>query len=155
MTPLHSTCALPPLTSFAPQQTLKSKHITPLTRTQNALLKEVGILAKLTHPNLVRFCGVCLDPPLVVMEYYRNGSMFKMLECARAAVQQGRTNKVREAGQCTAGNGWVGSYREGPGVPLCVHTKQLHQQQVETQACVLALCRQQHSVAAAHAMTCA
>ena len=61
---------------------------------QNALLKEVGILAKLTHPNLVRFCGVCLDPPLVVMEFYRNGSMFKMLECARAAVQQGRSNKV-------------------------------------------------------------
>lgn len=61
---------------------------------QNALLKEVGLLAKLTHPNLVRFCGVCLDPPLVVMEYYRNGSVYKMLEGARAAVQQGRTNKV-------------------------------------------------------------
>ena len=64
---------------------------------QNALLKEVGLLAKLTHPNLVRFCGVCLDPPLVVMEYYKNGSVYKMLECARAAVQQNRTNKVRHA----------------------------------------------------------
>lgn len=64
----------------------------------------MGILAKLTHPNLVRFCGVCLDPPLVVMEYYRNGSMFKMLECARAAVSQGRTNKVSSrAVQCMAG----------------------------------------------------
>jgi hypothetical protein len=64
---------------------------------QNALLGEVGILAKLTHPNLVRFCGVCLDPPLVVTEYFRNGSMFKMLECARAAVQQGRADKVRRS----------------------------------------------------------
>lgn len=34
-------------------------------------MKEVGLLISLNHPNLVRFCGVCLDPPLVVMEYYR------------------------------------------------------------------------------------
>lgn len=61
---------------------------------QKALLTEVGILSKLTHPNLVRLCGVCLDPPLVLMEFYRNGSLFKMLQCARAAVQQGQTNKV-------------------------------------------------------------
>lgn len=78
---------------------LPSTHL----HTQNALLKEVGLLAKLTHPNLVRFCGVCLDPPLVVMEYYKNGSVYKMLECARAAVQQGRTNKVRTCSKrCTA-----------------------------------------------------
>lgn len=61
---------------------------------QNALLKEVGLLGKLMHPNLVRFCGVCLDPPLVVMEYYRFGSVYKMLESARAAVAQGRSNRV-------------------------------------------------------------
>lgn len=38
---------------------------------QNALHKEVVLLTSLNHPNLVRFCGVCLDPPLVVMEYYK------------------------------------------------------------------------------------
>jgi serine/threonine protein kinase len=40
--------------------------------TQEALQKEVGMLTSLNHPNLVRFCGVCLDPPLLVMEYYRS-----------------------------------------------------------------------------------
>jgi hypothetical protein len=60
-------------------------------------VKEVSILVKLNHTCLCRFIGVCLDPPLVVMEYYRNGSMFKMLECARVAISQGKTNKV-----CTA-----------------------------------------------------
>jgi serine/threonine protein kinase len=69
----------------------------PTCDSQNALLKEVGILAKLTHPNLVRFCGVCLDPQLVVMDYCRNGSMFHMLEGARSAIMQGRPNKVRTA----------------------------------------------------------
>lgn len=71
-----------------------SLYATLCCAVQNALLKEVGLLAKLTHPNLVRFFGVCLDPPLVVMEYYRNGSVFKMLQEAQAAVQQGRANKV-------------------------------------------------------------
>jgi serine/threonine protein kinase len=67
----------------------------PTCDSQNALLKEVGILAKLSlHPNLVRFCGVCLDPPLVVMDYCRNGSMFHMLEGARSAIMQGRPSKV-------------------------------------------------------------
>jgi hypothetical protein len=37
------------------------------------LRKEVALLTSLNHPNLVRFCGVCLDPPLVVMEFYRWG----------------------------------------------------------------------------------
>ncbi|WIA08465.1 hypothetical protein OEZ85_007902 [Tetradesmus obliquus] len=49
----------------------------------NALRKEVALLTSLKHPNLVRFCGVCLDPPLVVMEYYRHGSLFSMLDQAR------------------------------------------------------------------------
>jgi serine/threonine protein kinase len=50
---------------------------------QEALQKEVGMLTSLNHPNLVRFCGVCLDPPLLVMEYYRHGSVFGMLDRAR------------------------------------------------------------------------
>lgn len=51
-------------------------------------------MARFTHPRLVHLCGVCLDPPLLITEYYRNGSLFKMLDCARAAVQAHRTNKV-------------------------------------------------------------
>jgi hypothetical protein len=43
----------------------------------------VALLTSLNHPNLVRFCGVCLDPPLVVMEYYRHGNVYSMLEKAR------------------------------------------------------------------------
>eukprot|EP00882_Tetradesmus_deserticola_P033722 GHRQ01038546.1.p1 GENE.GHRQ01038546.1~~GHRQ01038546.1.p1 ORF type:complete len:228 (+),score=79.53 GHRQ01038546.1:820-1503(+) len=50
---------------------------------RNALCKEVGLLTSFNHPNLVRFCGVCLDPPLVVMEYYRHGNVYSMLEKAR------------------------------------------------------------------------
>jgi hypothetical protein len=37
---------------------------------QEALQKEVGMLTSLNHPNLVRFCGVCLDPPLLAIEHY-------------------------------------------------------------------------------------
>lgn len=28
-------------------------------------------LTSLNHPNLVRFCAVCLERPLVVMEFYK------------------------------------------------------------------------------------
>lgn len=36
-----------------------------------ALAKEVHWLTSLNHPNLVRFCAVCLERPLVVMEFYK------------------------------------------------------------------------------------
>lgn len=60
-------------------------------------------MAKFTHPSLVRFCGVCLDPPLLVMEYYRNRDLYSMLgsahlELVQADVEQHRTNKVRSVG---------------------------------------------------------
>jgi hypothetical protein len=38
---------------------------------QAALAKEVHWLTSLNHPNLVRFCAVCLERPLVVMEFYK------------------------------------------------------------------------------------
>jgi len=69
---------------------------------QEALLKEAGFMVKFTHPSLVHLCGVCLDPPLLVMEYYHNGSMWSMLEHARDAVVHQRTNKVRSAGRLAA-----------------------------------------------------
>jgi serine/threonine protein kinase len=73
---------------------------------QDALRKEVALLTSLNHPNLVRFCGVCLDPPLVVMEYYRHGNVYSMLEKARrqwsnlsAKTQHSRqATKVRRGG---------------------------------------------------------
>ncbi|KAF6265332.1 hypothetical protein COO60DRAFT_1623953 [Scenedesmus sp. NREL 46B-D3] len=54
-----------------------------MQRARDALRREVALLTSLNHPNLVRFCGVCLDPPLVVMEYYRHGNVYSMLEKAR------------------------------------------------------------------------
>ena len=37
----------------------------------------------------MRFCGVCLDPPLVVTEYYSRGSVFHLLSKGRKAVESG------------------------------------------------------------------
>jgi hypothetical protein len=42
-----------------------------LCAVQAALAKEVHWLTSLNHPNLVRFCAVCLERPLVVMEFYK------------------------------------------------------------------------------------
>ena len=64
---------------------------------QDALLKEASLMANCTHPNLVRLCGVCLDPPLLVTEYYRNGRLSELLSRARDAVvarDTHGTNKV-------------------------------------------------------------
>lgn len=49
---------------------------------QAALAKEVYWLTRLNHPNLVRFCAVCLERPMLVMEYYRNGSVFDIIRKA-------------------------------------------------------------------------
>eukprot|EP00878_Enallax_costatus_P003652 GHUV01003866.1.p1 GENE.GHUV01003866.1~~GHUV01003866.1.p1 ORF type:complete len:1163 (+),score=390.16 GHUV01003866.1:185-3673(+) len=54
-----------------------------MQKARNALRKEVALLMCFNHPNLVRFCGVCLDPPLVVMEFYKHGNVFQMIEKAR------------------------------------------------------------------------
>lgn len=71
---------------------------------QAALLKEVKTLTTLTmHPNVVRFCGVCLRPPLVVTEYYNNGSLYQMLSRARKQYESDMSSqKVR-----CAGSSWI------------------------------------------------
>lgn len=74
------------LPDFRSQQKLgmlARRALSALHMLQDALRKEVSLLTSLNHPNLVRFCGVCLDPPLVVMEFYRHGNVFSMLEKAR------------------------------------------------------------------------
>ncbi len=37
-----------------------------------AVIKEVSALVDLIqHPNIIRFVGVCVDPPRIVTEYYK------------------------------------------------------------------------------------
>jgi serine/threonine protein kinase len=46
-------------------------------------MREVAVLMKLRHPNLVLFMGACVDHQLaIVMEYCRGDNLFKLLhEC--------------------------------------------------------------------------
>ena len=68
-------------------------------RARAALLREVRTLAALTtHPNVVRLCGVCLRPPLVVTEFYPNGSLYQMLARARKQLESGRGSQRVRAG---------------------------------------------------------
>jgi hypothetical protein len=56
------------------------------------------------HPNVVRFCGVCLRPPLVVTEYYSYGSLYQMLQRARKQLEAKGANQrvcVGEGGPAT------------------------------------------------------
>eukprot|EP00879_Flechtneria_rotunda_P011134 GHRR01011632.1.p1 GENE.GHRR01011632.1~~GHRR01011632.1.p1 ORF type:complete len:1046 (+),score=387.29 GHRR01011632.1:425-3139(+) len=67
----------------AAKLTNKSPSEAAMQGARDALRKEVMLLTSLNHPNVVRFCGVCLDPPLVVMEFYKHGSVYALLEKAR------------------------------------------------------------------------
>jgi hypothetical protein len=49
---------------------------------QGALAKQVAVHAALTHRNVVRFCGTCVDPPLLVTEKC-SSSIFTLLDRAR------------------------------------------------------------------------
>ena len=47
---------------------------------QVTFLKEVGIMAKLKHENVVRLLGVCQDKPMImVCEYMENGDLYNFL----------------------------------------------------------------------------
>lgn len=48
-----------------------------------SLMDEVYLLGSLSHPNIMRFCAVCLDPPMIVTQYYQHGSLFDLLKRAR------------------------------------------------------------------------
>jgi serine/threonine protein kinase len=73
--PLTSPCR-PPL---APQK----QDISQL----NALLREVQTLHSCgSHPNIVRFCGVCLNPLRIVTEYYGKGSLAAIVSKAEQQV---------------------------------------------------------------------
>lgn len=47
------------------------------------LQKEASLMAKLRHPNIVQFLGICLSPPCLVTEYCSKGSLTKLLFEAR------------------------------------------------------------------------
>ena len=44
--------------------------------------KEVEVLAALHHPNVVMMMGLCVKPPLLVMEYLGRGSLFRVFLCS-------------------------------------------------------------------------
>ena len=44
------------------------------------LMDEVFLLGSLTHPCISRFCALCLDPPMIVMQYYPHGSLYELLK---------------------------------------------------------------------------
>jgi serine/threonine protein kinase len=47
------------------------------------LMDEVYLLGSMSHPNIMRFCAVCLDPPMIVTQYYPHGSLFDLLKKGR------------------------------------------------------------------------
>jgi hypothetical protein len=49
---------------------------------QGALTKQAAVHAALTHRNVVRFWGTCVDPPLLVTEKC-SSSIYKLLDRAR------------------------------------------------------------------------
>lgn len=49
------------------------------------LMDEVWVLGSLSHPSITRFCALCLDPPMIVMQYYPHGSLFDLLKRGRRA----------------------------------------------------------------------
>ena len=38
------------------------------------------MLGSLLHPNIMRFMAICLEPPMIVMQYYPHGSLFSVLQ---------------------------------------------------------------------------
>ena len=52
------------------------------------MMNEVHFLGCLSHPNIMRFMAVCLDPPMIVMQYYPHGSLFDLLRKARGGNQR-------------------------------------------------------------------
>ena len=50
---------------------------------------QVGIMVAIRHPNVVLFMGLCLDPPCMVTEFCARGSLYDVLNKARAVPQLG------------------------------------------------------------------
>jgi hypothetical protein len=75
---------------------------------QAAMAREVMAMAAVAnHPNIVRFVGACLAPPLVLREHYPRGSLHQLLSRGRAQLA------AAPGGQGAVGQGGG----EGPGGP--------------------------------------
>ncbi|KAL4436932.1 hypothetical protein ABPG75_004071 [Micractinium tetrahymenae] len=55
-----------------------------------SLEKEASMMAALRHPNVVAFLGVCADPPSVVTEYCRRGSLTDVLRGGKLSAKQSK-----------------------------------------------------------------
>ncbi len=61
-----------------------------------AFRKEVDILKKLRHPNILHFMGYCTVPPhmCIVTEYEHNGSLFKLLHRTKIRLDNSQKLKI-------------------------------------------------------------
>lgn len=48
------------------------------------------MLGSLSHPNIMRFMAISLDPPMIVMQYYSHGSLFSLLQVREEGARAGR-----------------------------------------------------------------
>uniref|UniRef100_A0A7S3R324 Protein kinase domain-containing protein n=1 Tax=Dunaliella tertiolecta TaxID=3047 RepID=A0A7S3R324_DUNTE len=53
------------------------------TKAWQDMQHEVHMLGTYNHPNIMRFMAVCLNPPMIVMQYYSHGSLFDLLTKAQ------------------------------------------------------------------------
>ncbi|KAG1670164.1 hypothetical protein FOA52_000876 [Chlamydomonas sp. UWO 241] len=49
---------------------------------------EVNMLGSFSHPNIMRFIAIAINPPMIVMQYYAHGSLFDLLKKARKGEKQ-------------------------------------------------------------------
>ena len=61
--------------------------------------KEVAIMKRLRHPNIVQFIGACTQPPdlCIITQYVPRGSLFKLLHRSNAGSQLDHKRKLRMA----------------------------------------------------------
>lgn len=60
-----------------------------LSASNLTVVLQVGIMVAIRHPNVVLFMGLCLDPPCMVTEFCARGSLYDVLNKARAVPQLG------------------------------------------------------------------
>ncbi len=46
---------------------------------------QVNMLGSLSHPNIMRFMAITLNPPMIIMQYYSYGSLFSLLQVSASA----------------------------------------------------------------------
>ncbi|KAL4434012.1 hypothetical protein ABPG75_000453 [Micractinium tetrahymenae] len=62
--------------------------------TMRQLQEEAAVMAKMRHPNLVNFMGLCMVPPCILTEFCAKGSLYAVLQ------------RARQSGEAAAQLGW-------------------------------------------------